>query len=180
MRRSQKQALQRGSQQRNRTIAKVQIRVALFMALSLCLLVGCQQPQPYGNFAAVDSVELVEDALNALQSAYSPAKTSLVLLQSVEDAFGLSLVDSLRNGGYAVAEYAPSKKGDTPLVSANAGLGFAYTLDALRDGGELRVTLHVGEESLSRLYLVKGAEDDASYVPVGFWARREGGRHAGR
>jgi hypothetical protein len=161
-------------------MSKMQIRVALFISLSLCLLVGCQQPRLYGNFAEVDSVELVQDAVNALQSAYPPAKTSLVLLQPVEDAFGISLIESMRSNGYAVAEYAPSQKGDTPLLNTAAGLGFAYTLDALRDDDELRVTLHVGEESLSRLYLVKGAEGDASYVPAGFWARREGGRHAGR
>ncbi len=181
MRHNQKQGSQRYNQRRNHTLAKVQIRVALFITLSLCLLSGCQKPpQPYGNFAGVDSADLVQGAAHALHAAYPPAKTSLVLLQPVEDAFGLSLVESLRSAGYAVAEYAPPEKGGTPLVSTYAGLGFAYTLDTLREGGELRITLHVGDETLSRLYTIQGHAGDARHIPAGFWVRREGRRHAGQ
>ena len=162
-------------------MGKMQIRIALFMTLSLCLLSGCQKPpQPYGNFAGVDSADLVQDAVDALHSAYPPAKTSLVLLQPVEDTFGISLVESLRSVGYAVAEYAPPEKGDKPLVNTDAGLGFAYTLDTLREGGELRITLHVGEETLSRLYTIQGQGADARHIRAGFWVRREGRRHAGQ
>ncbi len=181
LRRNQKPLSHRNNRQRGRSAGKMQIRIALFMTLSLYILAGCQKPpQPYGNFAGVDSVDLVQDAAHALHSAYPPAKTSLVLLQPVEDAFGLSLVESLRSAGYAVAEYAPPMKGGKPLVNTGVGSGFAYTLDALRESGALRVTLHVGDETLSRLYTIQGQGADARHVPAGFWVRREGRRHAGQ
>ncbi len=181
MRHNQKQISQRCDQRRIHTLPKVQIRVALFLTLSLCLLSGCQKPpQPYGNFAGVDSVDLVRDAVNALHSAYPPAKANFVPLHPVEDAFGLCLVESLRSAGYAVAEYAPPMKGGKPLVNTGVGSGFAYTLDALREGGALRVTLHVGDETLSRLYTIQSRGEDARYIPAGFWVRREGRRHAGQ
>jgi hypothetical protein len=175
----QKQYSQRGGQRCNRTVPKMHIRIALFITLSLCAFSGCQKSSlPYGNFAGADSVELIQDAANALYAAYPPAKTRLVLLQPTEDAFGLSLVESLRGGGYAVAEYAPPEKGGVPVVGADAGLGFGYVLDRLQDGDGMRVTLHVGDETLSRLYRIQGAEGDARYIPAGFWVRREGRKHS--
>ncbi len=173
MRHTQKQLPHRCDLRRNTTLAKMQIRIALFMSLSLCLLSGCQQPppQPYGNFAEVESADLVRDAANALHSSYPPAKTSLVLLQPAEDAFGLALVESLRNAGYAVAEYAPPEKGGTPLVSADAG--FAYIIEKLRDGGGLRLTLHIGDGVLSRMYRIKRSGDTEQYIPKGFWTRKQ-------
>jgi hypothetical protein len=162
----------------------VQIRIALFFTLSLCALAGCQQPQrPYGNFAGVESADLVRDALAALLPAYPPAKTRLNLIQPTEDMFGTRLVESLRGNGYAVAEYAaPGKSSTSPVIAeVSPGLDFGYILDALREGGELRVTLSIGEETLSRLYAVNGEAENARYVPVGIWMRkREGDDHAGQ
>ncbi len=174
LRRSQKTLPHRNSQQRGCSVGTMQIRIALFLTLSLCILSGCQKPpQPYGNFAGVDSADLVQDAAHALRSAYPPAKTGLVLLQPAEDAFGLFLVDSLRNAGYAVAEYAPPEKGGKLLVNADAGLGFAYTIENLKDGGGLRLTLHVGDGALSRMYWVKQSGDTQRYLPKGFWTRKQ-------
>ncbi len=178
LRHTKKHISQRCVQRRRHTLPKVQIRVVLFLTLSLCIFSGCQKPpQPYGNFAGVDSADLVQDAVDALHSAYPPAKTNLVLLQPVEDAFGLSLVESLRSAGYAVAEYAPPEKS---LVNTDADRSFAYTLDALQEGGELRITLHVGDETLSRLYTIQGHEGDVRHIPAGCWVRREGRSHAGQ
>jgi hypothetical protein len=175
----QKQYSQKSNQRCTRGAAKLQIRIAVFITLSLCLLAGCQKPpQPYGNFARVDSADLIQDTTSALYAAYPPAKTRLALLLSVEDPFGISLIDSLRGVGYAVTEYASPGKG--PSVSTDAGLGFGYTLDALHEDGGLRVTLHIGDEALSRLYMIQGKEEDARYIPAGYWVRLEGRRHAGQ
>ncbi len=174
LRHNQKHISQRCGQRRSHTLPMVQIRIALFLTLSLCLFSGCQKPpQLYGNFAGVDSADLVKDAAGAVHAAYPPAKTRLVPLHPVEDAFGLCLVDSLRNAGYAVAEYAPPEKGGKPLVDAETGLGFAYTIEALHDGGGLRLTLHVGDGALSRMYRIKRSGDTQSYIPRGFWTRRQ-------
>ncbi len=174
MRHSQKTVSQRCGQRRSHTLPMVQIRIALFLTLSLCLFSGCQKPpQPYGNFAGVDSADLVKDAASALHAAYPPAKTRLVPLQPAEDVFGLCLLDSLRNAGYAVAEYAPPEKGGKALVDAETGLGFAYTIENVHDGGGLRLTLHVGDGSLSRMYRIKRSGDTQSYIPKGFWTRKQ-------
>ncbi len=181
LRHSQKSPSHYSNQQRSRSVRRMPMRIALFLTLSLCLFSGCQKsPQPYGNFAGVDSADLVRDAVNALHSAYPPAKANFVPLHPVEDVFGLCLVESLRSAGYAVAEYAPPMKGGKPLINTGVGSGFAYTLDALREGGALRVTLHVGDETLSRLYTIQSRGEDARYIPAGFWVRREGRRYAGQ
>ncbi len=174
MRHNQKHISQRCGQRRSHTLPKVQIRIALFLTLSLCILSGCQKPpQPYGNFAGVDSADLVRDAAGALHAAYPPAKTRLVPLLPAEDAFGLCLLDSLRNAGYAVAEYAPPEKGGKPLVDAETGLGFAYTIENVQGGDGLRLTLHVGDGALSRMYRIKRSGDTQSYIPRGFWTRKQ-------
>jgi hypothetical protein len=145
------------------------------LVLSLALFAGCRKPpELYGNFAKVESADLVQDTLAVLLSAYLPAKTRLNLIQPVEDMFGLRLVESLRGNGYAVGEYAAPGKSQKPPAIADAppGMEFGYVLDRVQGGGELRVTLSIGNETISRLYAVNGLEGDATYIPVGFWMRR--------
>jgi hypothetical protein len=156
----------------------------VFFVVAVSLLSGCRKPpELYGNFAKVESADLVQDILSTLLSTYPPAKTRLNLTQPAEDMFGLRLVESLRGNGYAVSEYvAPGKFRKSPVTpETSPGLGFGYVLDRLQDGGELRVTLYIGDEAISRLYAVNGVEDDATYIPVGFWMRqREGDNHGGQ
>ena len=151
--------------------------IVAFVAISMCLVSGCRKPpRPYGNFAKTESADLVQDAVNALRAAYPPVKSRFALLRPVEDGFGFSLIEAIRGNGYAVAEYSPpGKGGKAPAISdAPGGLGFGYTLDALREGGGLRVTLYVGDETLSRLYAIRGEKEDTRYIPAGSWVRREG------
>ena len=146
--------------------------VMLFLGLlAMTLVSGCgKQPVVYGNFANADSVELVQDAVNALSANFPPAKTRLALVQETEDAFGAALVEALRADGYAVAEYAG---GDKYLPTAKpAGLAFAYVVDDMDD--ELRVTLHVGDGTLSRMYRIQESGGAFEYIPLGFWTRKEG------
>lgn len=159
---------------------RVPVIVAV-MVLSLSIHPGCRErPKVYGNFANVESADLVHDALTAMLAAYPPAKTRLNLLHEAGDMFGFRLIESMRGNGYAVAEYAgPAKGGKKPaVVDSPSGLGFGYILDRLKDSDELRVTLRVGDETLSRMYQVQGAAPQ--YVPVGSWVRRQKGEsHAG-
>ena len=147
--------------------------VALPVLTAFC---GCgKAPGRFGNFADVESVELVQDAMSALNANYLPAKTRLILVMEVEDAFGTSLVESMRAEGYAVAEYDAPAKGDkyALAVAKPDGLAFAYMLDG--KGDELRVLLHVGDETLSRMYRVQRSGDELRYIPQGFLARRQQG-----
>ena len=152
--------------------------IIVFMALlALAVLIGCgSRPGNYGNFAEVDSVELVQDAFAALQVNYPPAKTRIALVQDTTDAFGSPLVESMREAGYAVAEYAGPAKGDKylPIVEKPDGLAFAYVLDRI-GSDELRVSLHIGTETLSRMYRVQMSGDTPQYIPQGFWTRKQGG-----
>lgn len=149
--------------------------IAGFIALlALAVFSGCgKRPGEFGNFAKVDSVELVQDAMSALTANYLPAKTSFALVMEVEDVFGSSLVESMRASGYAVAEYDAPTRGDKylSLVKKPDGLAFAYVLDG--KGDELRVLLHVGAETLSRMYVVQRSGDELRYIPQGFWTRKQ-------
>ena len=138
--------------------------------LIVAFVSGCgKQPGVYGNFAEADSVELVQDAVNALSTNFPPAKTRLALVQETEDAFGVALVEALRADGYAVAEHV---RGDTSLPALKPdGLAFAYVVDDLDD--ELRVVLHVGDGTLSRMYRVQDAGRAFEDIPLGFWTFRQ-------
>lgn len=142
----------------------------LCVALAVCA--GCRQPSSYGNLAKVESVELVQDAMSILKVNYLPAKTRLVLILEAEDTFGHQLVETMQQDGYAIAEYAPPDK-YAPAPEQPAGLGFGYVIDRLNRGDELRLTLMVGDEALSRLYAIQKASDRLEYVPIGFWVRRQ-------
>ncbi len=153
----------------------MRMHTAAAMLALFTLFCGCKAPDgKYGNFAETEGVDLLQDALSAMESAYPPAKTRLALLQPVDDVFGYRLVESLRAGGYAVAEYAPpaKTKGFKKLPPADPadGAGFAYVVD--RDGDRLRVTLCVGDGTLSRLYQVQDGDDGEFHAPMGAWVRK--------
>ena len=142
--------------------------------VAVALVSGCEkQPGVYGNFAEADSVELVQDAVSALSTNFPPAKTRLALVQETEDAFGVALVEALRADGYAVAEYVKPGERDKYLsgVTKPDGLAFAYVVDDMDD--ELRVVLHVGGGTLSRMYRVQDAGRAFEYIPLGFWTFRQ-------
>lgn len=149
--------------------------IAFIALLALAVLSGCEKrPGDYGNFAEADSAELMQDAMAALETNYPPAKTRVALVQDTPDAFGSSLVETMRANGYAVAEYAGPARSDKylPVVEKPDGLAFAYVLDRL-GADELRVSLHVGAETLSRLYRVQRSGDAFQYIPRGFWTRKQ-------
>ncbi len=81
----------------------------------------------------------------------------------------MALVEALRADGYAVAEYAGGDK-YLPALEPD-GLAFAYVVDDMDD--ELRVVLHVGGGTLSRMYRVQDAGRAFEYIPLGFWTFRQ-------
>jgi hypothetical protein len=148
---------------------------SVFILCSALLVVvlfgGCgKKPSGFGNFAKADSVELVQDAMSALMANYPPAKTRLALVQEADDVFGVALVEALRANGYAVAEHAESDK-YLPDTKKPVGLAFAYVIDDRED--ELCVVLHVGAESLNRLYRIQRSDDALQYIPQGYWTRKQ-------
>lgn len=155
------------------------MRIA-FAFLILAAFGGCgkqiKPPQAHGNFAQVDSVGLVQDAMNMMVAVYPPAKTRLEIVQDSGDPFGIALVENLRANGYAIAESAPPQQGDkyASPVDRLDGLPFSYLIDYLQTEDELRVTLSIGSDSASRLYRVQEHPNGPQYIPAGNWVRKQG------
>ncbi len=126
-------------------------------------LSGCASNQ-YGNFIKDknDASEVIAlDALSKMADIYLPAKTTFSLNQKIvsKDNFGRVFVTGLRDKGYAVEEF---KKGNSPL-----GVQLAYTLDEA--DGIYRLTLYVGDKTLSRAY-----KNDAGLIgQASAWSRKE-------
>jgi hypothetical protein len=159
------------------------MRKTAFLALLLAGLVslfGCATPQQstYGNFTQSAPTAMhktvANDAVKQLVVLYPPATTRLDLQQATPDAFGSLLVESLRVKGYALLEFKP---GSTTAASPGTGTGTAagagkplrYILDQL-DANLYRVTLLVGNQSLTRAYL---AAQSGTLHPAGAWVRKE-------
>lgn len=147
----------------------------LFVLVLLALCCGCSRSvHRHGNSPSLESSELVGDALGILLSVYPPAHTRLVLLHPAGDAFGDKLIASLRSNGYAVSEFTkPVKRRGKEKPPRFGGLGFGYVLDLNRSADEFRITLQVGDESLSRLYSVQNDGEAARFIPQGQWSRRQ-------
>jgi hypothetical protein len=149
---------------------------SLFCVLGLA---GCATPPaPYGNFigqapAGYDRT-IAEDAVRQLSAVYPPAATRFEVRQATPDAFGRQLMASLRAKGYAVREAGiTSAQGATARSEAGVApaagpvLPLRYVLD--RPADLVRVTLMIGDQSLTRAYL---AQNDA-LRPAGAWVRKE-------
>jgi hypothetical protein len=156
------------------------MRHAACILLCVLGLAGCATPPaPYGNFigqapAGYDRT-LAEDAVRQLAAVYPPAATRFEVRQATPDAFGRLLMASLRAKGYAVREASPTSVAPGVTARGEAGataatgpvLPLQYVLD--RPADLVRVTLTIGDQSLSRAYL---AQNDA-LRPAGAWVRKE-------
>jgi hypothetical protein len=143
-------------------------------------LAGCATaPPPYGNFAqeapaGVDRT-VAEDAVRQMAVVYPPANTQFDLQQPTPDPFGTLLTQSLRAKGYALQEgtAAPVAQGRTAggeggmAASAPAVLPLRYVFDRAAD--LYRITLLVGDQSLTRAYLAH----NGAVHPAGAWVRKE-------
>lgn len=159
------------------------MRIIALLALLLIGLAGCASRSitPYGNFSGAPA-ELAEkmagDAVKQLVTLYPPAHTRFNLGQATPDAFGAILVKTLRDKGYALLEL----KSETPGRAANqsispgvgsvqeaAGVDLRYVLDKLGGANLYRVTMTVGNQSLTRAYLAQ----NNTVTPAGSWVRKE-------
>ncbi|KTT27416.1 conjugal transfer protein TrbH [Pseudomonas oryzihabitans] len=158
---------------------KIVILALLSLAVGLALG-GCTTSSQYGNFiqsATLDQRKLASDAAQQLATLYAPARTRLDLQQPTSDPFGQALVKTLRDKGYAVQEFAPANVGPAtataapqPAVApAPTGLSLRYVLDQAGDSNLYRLTLLVGNQSLTRPYMAQGG----SFAPAGYWVRKE-------
>jgi len=151
------------------------MRKIIIAALFALTLAGCATTSQYGNFVptAVNQQQIATDAVQQLATLYPPAKTRFELHQATPDAFGLALVNTLRERGYALLEFSPTDQAKASATPAPAGepaaLPLRYVLDQAGTTNLYRLTLLVGNQSLTRPYL----EENGSFVPAGYWARKE-------
>lgn len=140
----------------------------------LSLLTGCVATQPYGNYVDKDSAMvnqvIANDAVTQLTQLYLPANTRFNLQHNTEDPFGVTFIESLRAGGYAISERNETNPlnaaAATPAASAE-GATLAYVLDQTRD--IYRLSVMVDDQILTRAY--KPYKD--SIYPAGAWVRKE-------
>jgi len=125
------------------------------------VLSSCANMQ-YGNFTVASQskdIYLANDATSQLTEVYPPAQNTFYISQKVSDGFGIHLIHELRNKGYGVIENVQPRK------KAN----LFYVVDEVRKGSLYRVSLYVGSQTLSRVY-VKTKEQIA---PASLWSLKE-------
>ncbi|AUH71141.1 conjugal transfer protein TrbH [Legionella sainthelensi] len=130
----------------------------LFLVIFLS---NCASMQ-YGNFTVASQskdIYLANDAASQLTQVYPPAQNTFYISQKVSDGFGINLIHELRNKGYGVIESVQ------PRQKAN----LFYVVDEVRKGSLYRVSLYVGSQTLSRVY-VKTKEQIA---PASLWSIKE-------
>ncbi|CAE6823878.1 hypothetical protein R69658_05977 [Paraburkholderia aspalathi] len=165
------------------------MRKLAILALLLVGLAGCATNAPYGNFAAAPldlNQKMAAATVAQLVALYPPAQTRFNLKQPTTDAYGASLVDALRAKGYALLEFAPQGAGQggpqgaasasapqaasQPVAAAEpGGLDLRYIVDAPAATNLYRVTVLVGQESISRAFV----SQNGTVVPAGAWVRKE-------
>jgi hypothetical protein len=160
------------------TMRKFILSAALALAVA-----GCAT-SPYGNFlgetASVDQHQLAGEAVKRLVSLYPPAKMRFELQQATADVFGTALVKGLRERGYAVLELDPKAASSAskaqkeaalvqPAPSAAQTLPLRYVVDQAGGANLYRLTLIVGEQTITRPYLYQ----DGALAAAGYWARKE-------
>lgn len=157
------------------------MRKVFLIAPALALLTGCAAVSAafnsvfslapssrHGNFiqdaTPATNAKLAEEAAAKLLSAYPPATTQFDFQQGTPDAFGAALVGILRAKGYAVLEFNAKQPAESDPANH-----FRYVLDEIAGMKRYRLTLIVGNESLSRAFVINGS----AIHPAGGWVRKE-------
>lgn len=148
--------------------------LTLISLLFVLGLSGCTTIN-HGNYLGTRNIDqerfLARDAIKQLKDTFPPAQNQLDMQHKTLDLFGLYLVENLRTEGYAVKEYKEKPFYDLSSAddSVNDGVPFAYVVDKAKESDFIRVTLLVGEQSLTRAYKV----DEDMMKPAGYWFYRE-------
>jgi len=148
-----------------------QYSIAIFLLLSLTLT-SCTTKTMYGNFVKkpteINQQTIAADAVNKILELYPPAKTRFVLKQPTPDVFGNTLVSQLRKQGYALLEFHP-KTSHSTTADTEAYLQLSYIVDQFIGTNMYRVTIHIGNQSITRPYHQKNGNS----IPTGYWVRKE-------
>ena len=159
-------------------------RLALVLWVGL-LLAGCVSPAPYGYLVTGPVPpqmpdQLAQDTVTRMEALYPPAHTRLAVTHPATDAYGVALIEGLRRKGYGVMESrvttgrTPSTRDDRPapvepVVNQAAGLPFRYVVDGPFEPRLYRITVFIGNQSLSRVYRM----DQQVIAQAGAWVRKE-------
>jgi hypothetical protein len=151
--------------------------------LIIITMSGCAKKTLQGNYLQTTSADqqqkLAGDAIKQIIKLWPPAKTKFEMQHAATDPFGLAMVKSLRNSGYALTEYKKASestkskvKGSSAAASiSNKSVAQVYPLNYVLDqAGDLyRLTLSVGPQSITRPYL----DRNGVFEPAGSWIRKE-------
>lgn len=102
---------------------------------------------------------MAKDTASQLTQVFPPAQNTFYISQKISDGFGINLIHEMRNKGYGVIENVQ------PRQKAN----FFYVVDEIKPGSLYRVSLYVGSQTFSRVY-VKTKEKIA---PASLWSHKE-------
>ena len=133
----------------------------LSVLLLVILLSSCTSMQ-YGNFTVASQskdIYLAKDATSQLTRIYPPAQNTFYISQKVNDGFGINLIHEMRNKGYGVIENIQ------PRQKAN----FFYVVDEMRPSYHYRVSLYIGSQTLSRIYV----RTKEKIAPTSPWSHKE-------
>lgn len=143
----------------------------LILSVFLCLLLlGCTTR--YGNYAQTPmeyDTKLASDTVKQLVKLYPPARTRFAIKQPTPDYFGATLVSSLRSNGYALTEYKqiPTAQSGEQQPNAIPDIDLYYIVDRQMDLNLYRVSLRIGQQSLTRAYAI---DADKQLRPAGAWS----------
>ena len=115
-----------------------------------------------------------------MEALYPPAHTRLALTHPATDPYGLALIQALRQKGYGVLESRvttrtyPSTRDDRPapvepVVKKDEGIPLRYVIDGPFEDRLYRITVFIGNQSLSRVYRL----DQHVLAQAGAWVRKE-------
>mgnify|MGYP001563309250 FL=1 len=146
------------------------------------VLAGCVSPSPYGYLVGGTvplqmPERLAQETVTRMEALYPPAHTRLSLTHPATDPYGVALLAALRRKGYGVMESrvttrrTPSTRDDrpAPVVHTEAGIPFRYVVDGPFEDRLYRITIFIGNQSLSRVYRL----DQQVLAQAGAWVRKE-------
>ncbi|MGQ0555540.1 MAG: conjugal transfer protein TrbH [Nitrospiraceae bacterium] len=158
------------------------LSVVLWVGL---LLAGCVSPSPYGYLVSGTvppqmPERLAQETVTRMEALYPPAHTRLALTHSATDPYGLALIEALRQKGYGVREHVdrhvmPSTREEMHAgierraMSPDVGIPFRYVVDGPFEPRLYRITVFIGNQSLSRVYRM----DQQVLAQAGAWVRKE-------
>ncbi len=130
----------------------------ILLSMALCSCAAMQ----YGNLTNTNAQKdeyLAKDSIKRISKLKVPARTTFKVYQKSDSVYGHQLVELLRQQGYGVQENLNSDKKSN----------FHYVVDSLDEDNDIRVSLFIGSESLSRVYHIQ----DDSIKPFSAWSHKE-------